>query len=534
MSKALLRSEARDFLAAIELAGRQEESSEHKDKLQVNEFVGFAAFAYEKLRNLVDYKDDVLLRKNAIKRFLRQRVVLGTVVKDESIAQDLLRELVLSRYLPNNTVPVSKVDDITRIITKYRHLLEAVKESNIWNGKFKKWLIGIEAVEVEHELVSDYLRHPLTAYAYKILEPLYREASREKNERTYRRQMVIAIQRILEKADVDILGFHLMKHMYAEWFSDDEKNFSDAAQLFVKHYPEVMSEIDYAQSTRFHRMVRKAIVPFLVLRNVIREEKKSSVADLLADSELIKKRSAKSYETYFNQLRKRIRRKGLHAMTYIFLTKMVLAILIELPYEQIFLQEVNNLALGINLIFPPLLMLVVTIMITSPGAKNSELLVTGVKEVLYDQANYTFFRTPQVKKSGSHTWATIGFAILSATTFLVSFGAIIYVLHRLDFNLLSGILFVFFVSLVSFFGVSLRQQINSLKVTPANANIFTFLLDIVSLPMVWFGRWLSQTFDKVNFFVFLMDFLVELPFKVLLKFLDKWFAFLREKKEEIF
>ncbi len=534
MPKQILRSEARDFLAAVELDGRRQQSVENKDTLQVNEFVGFAAFAYEKLRNLVDYKDDVLLRKNAIKRFLRQRVVLGTVVKDDAVGQDLLRELVLSRYLPNNSVPLKKVDEVVKIITKYRKLQETLRENTALNGDFKKWLMGIEAVEIEHQLVEDNLRHPMTAFAYRILEPLYLEASREKNERTYRRQLVLAIQRILEKADANILAFHLMKHMYADWFGSVEINFNEAAQMFVKYYPEILAEVDHPQSNRFHRLVRRNLVPFLVLRNVMRGEKGEQITNIFFDPDTIKKKAGKSYETYFTELRKKIRRKGLHAMAYIFLTKMVLAILIELPYEQIFLQQVNHLALIINLAFPPLLMLIITIMITTPGPKNTEKLLLGVNEALYEQPLYKFFRQPVVKKSGSHTLATIGFAILSGGTFLLSFGAIVYILNRLDFNLLSGILFVFFVSLVSFFGVSLRQQINNLRVTPGRANIFTFILDIISLPMVWLGRWLSQTFEKINFFVLLLDFFIELPFKVLLKFLDKWFAFLREKKEEIF
>ncbi len=535
MLKAILREEAMDFLASLELAWQKEqEQEEPKHKLQVNEFVGFAAFAYEKLRNLVDYKDDVLLRKNAIKRLLRQRAMLSGVVNDQTNAQDLLRELVLSRYLPNNTVATTKVDELAKLIRKYRELIQELKNQEAFTSDIRKWLLGVEAVEIEHSLVDDHIRHPLTSYAYKLLHPVFRQISRESNDQVYRRQLVIAIQRILEKADLDILSYYLAKHLFMDWFTAGSVDIISSVNRWLQLYHNIQKQLSYPLASRFQSIIRKALVPFIVLRSIIRSHGYQNIGELLTSPERMFRQTQESYSDYYTKLRAKIRRKGLHAMAYIFLTKMLLAIIIELPYEKYVLGSINKLALLINLFIPPLLMLLITLFITSPGKQSMEKLVKGIKEILYGSEEQVFLKSPLLRKPTSLWLARVGFIILSIVTFVASFGLIVFVLYKLEFNALSGALFVFFVSLVSFFGVSLRQQVNALKVVPGKTNIFTFILDVISLPMVWFGRWLSNTFDRINIFVVLLDFFIELPFKVILKFLDKWFAFLREKKEEIF
>ena len=53
------------------------------------------------------------------------------------------------------------------------------------------------------------------------------------------------------------------------------------------------------------------------------------------------------------------------------------------------------------------------------------------------------------------------------------------------------------------------------------------------LPIVRMGRWLSANVAKINVFIYFFDFIVEAPFKVAIRVIESWFAFVREKKEEI-
>lgn len=219
-------------------------------------------------------------------------------------------------------------------------------------------------------------------------------------------------------------------------------------------------------------------------------------------------------------------------MAYIFITKILLAILLELPYEKFVVGHISYLPLGINLLFPPLLMMVITLLIKSPGAQNEERIVQGVKEMITD-TEADFFATHQLTAKTTRFWAKLFYGLLYILTMTASFSALVFLLWRLGFNTLSGALFIFFVSLVSFFGISLRQQARQLKVVSRRETITTFLLDFFAVPIVALGKWLSNTFDRYNFLVFVMDFLFEVPFKTILKIIEDWFHFLKEKKEEM-
>ncbi len=78
-------------------------------KIQVNRVVSKLAFLYEKIRNVIEYKEEHLLRKNAIKRILKRRLTWKSNAK--SIAAPLIYELIRGRYLENNAVLENKIKE---------------------------------------------------------------------------------------------------------------------------------------------------------------------------------------------------------------------------------------------------------------------------------------------------------------------------------------------------------------------------------------------------------------------------------------
>ena len=59
------------------------------------------------------------------------------------------------------------------------------------------------------------------------------------------------------------------------------------------------------------------------------------------------------------------------------------------------------------------------------------------------------------------------------------------------------------------------------------------LISFLSLPVIEFGRWLALQVSKINVPLILMDRVLEAPFKIFIDVLDEWFAFVRDRKEEI-
>lgn len=500
--------------------------------IHVSEITSLPAFAYEKLRNIVDYKEENLLRKNAIRRFLKRKFLLPQFSQESGVALALVRELILSRYLANDSVDESLIPVLAKVIDKYYALFNAIKIHGCEAPRWREQLLGIAAVECDNLLVSPAKRTSYTSLAVKLIEPTIDFSLLKESPDQQKVQLVLTIERILNRADRDILNYYLLVHYHPTWFSlENGEAVSYLAPKISKTLIE-FAQISNAQlGRRLVPTVKKELVPVVIFRQMI-DHYEGKIEELIRHPQKLEQQVRHTYQSYWQATRRRLRRKGFHAMAYIFITKVLLAILLELPYEKLFLGHINYVSLGINLLFPPVLMLIITLMIKSPGKTNEQRLAEGTAEMVYGQAN-NFYNIKRLTNKIPKLWSKIFYTLLYTLTIIASFSVILYILWYLDFNVVSAGLFIFFISLVSFFGINLRQQARQLKVATDRESIFSFILDFFSFPIIALGRWLSTTFDKYNFFVFILDFLFEVPFKTLLKIIEDWFQFLKEKKDEI-
>jgi len=87
--------------------------------------------------------------------------------------------------------------------------------------------------------------------------------------------------------------------------------------------------------------------------------------------------------------------------------------------------------------------------------------------------------------------------------------------------------------LISFFGIRIRRNTKELVVIPPKENIFNFILDFFYVPVVAVGKWLSEKFSQVNVFVFVLDFIIEAPFKIFVEIAEEWTKYVKNRKDEI-
>jgi len=522
-----------EFLEQLEEGGRAK-AGEVGNKIHVSELTSLPAFIYEKVRNIVDYKDEYLLRKNAIKRFLKRKLLIPQFPQaPEVTALAMVRDLILSRYLPNDTIHESVLPILGKILVKYHRLFNEIGMGGCDIPRWREKIIGMAAVECDVTLVSPAERNAYATYAYKVLKEVFDLVDLPENQEEKNILLAVAIQRVLERADDDIIGYYLLKIYHPVWFNSEiETAVAELAPKLTEHLNICAKYYSHRLGKRLLTQVKQLLVPFLTLRGIITNFR-GPRRELFTKQSQLEHLAHDQYVNYWKATRSRIRRKGFHALVYIFITKMLLATLLELPYERFVIGEIRYVPLTINLLFPVFLMLVITLLIKSPGKENENKVVEGIMELVYG-GKQGFYKVRQLKSNKRSIWRRLSYGLLYLITMGVSFGILVYILSRLGFNPLSGALFIFFVSLVSFFGISLRQQARQLRAIGGRETIFTFMVDFFTLPIVAFGRWLSTTFDKVNIFVFMLDFLFEMPFKTLLKIIDEWFAYLKEKKEEMY
>ncbi|MCD4761152.1 hypothetical protein K8R42_04600, partial [bacterium] len=87
---------------------------------------------------------------------------------------------------------------------------------------------------------------------------------------------------------------------------------------------------------------------------------------------------------------------------------------------------------------------------------------------------------------------------------------------------------------VSFFAIRIRSTAKELRVEKKKEGLFSFLINFFALPIVGSGRWMANRFRRINLFAFIMDYIVEAPFKLFVEALEHWVGFMREKKDEVF
>src|SRR3989338_8262781 len=100
------------------------EPKESITTLHVDEAASAVATFYEKLRGIVDWKEEHLLRKGAIERILRRRVLMSE--EFDTLAERIVMELIRGGHFPNDVIQDSKIPAIQRSIDKYIFLFQNV------------------------------------------------------------------------------------------------------------------------------------------------------------------------------------------------------------------------------------------------------------------------------------------------------------------------------------------------------------------------------------------------------------------------
>jgi hypothetical protein len=231
--------------------------------------------------------------------------------------------------------------------------------------------------------------------------------------------------------------------------------------------------------------------------------------------------------------KKRLRVRTLHAFLYILLTKMLLGFAVEIPYDVFILGEFRRMPFLVNALFPPFLLAFLILTVRYPTGKNTDRIVQAVHEIVDESLESDVFLLKPESPRRKHPILSFIFQLLYITFLGLSFGFLIFALGSLGFSVVSGFIFLVFFCLIMFFGMSLRRSIQELTILPLKTHFIISFFDQFFLPFLHVGRWLTFNIPKINVLVFLFDILIEMPFQALIEITEEWFAFLKEKKEEM-
>ncbi|PJA84911.1 MAG: hypothetical protein CO144_00005, partial [Candidatus Nealsonbacteria bacterium CG_4_9_14_3_um_filter_35_11] len=179
--------------------------------IHVDEVASRVAAFYEKIREVVDWKEEHLMRRAAIIRKLKQRFLelelRNFSVETAKIAESLVSELIRGGHLPNDRIEETKILEVQKIIRKYIFILKNIPEAKKKQRlQFYNWIIEVAACEVEESLYPFIEERSLINYMFELIKERIKlnegvikiggVSEEEKNIQIY-----IAVQQALFKLD---------------------------------------------------------------------------------------------------------------------------------------------------------------------------------------------------------------------------------------------------------------------------------------------------------------------------------------------
>ncbi len=501
-------------------------------RITVSQTVSFLAIMYERLRNVVEYREEHLVRRAAIERIIKRRLTLNPQGTDE--AENLIRELLWARYFPNGSLGGGDIHQIQKVLDKYllvkKHLLAGHKpeyQQYLW-----QFLLDLLTCEIEETLtpVESNRDASFTYFIYQTLRHKIKiEGLSDDQKDTF---FLVAIEKAFRKSDRPYQRFHLFTTFYKSLSQDTD----DEIKARAVDLPTIFKKIDQLINSfyveKLSKYTRKQLPPFLVLFNIL-TTKKNHMEAILASASTLWANVVETCRVKYAQVGSRLRTLAIRSLIYIFLTKMLFVLLIEYPISQYLYGSVHMPSIIINSIFPPFLMLLIVLLFRLPDEENTKRIYQRIVNIIDADKSYETQIAYMSKRERTRRPVLVfGFTIVYSFTFLVTLFLIYQILTFLHFNIISQIIFIFFVSVVSFFSYRVRDVVNEYRLIEKQS-ILGPVIDFFFIPMLAIGKFLSSEVARFNFFILIFDFIIEAPYKLIIQIIEEWISFVKQRKDEI-
>lgn len=487
------------------------------------------ATLYEKLRQVIDYQEEHLLRKNTIQRILKRRLLLSS--DPEEIANPLISELIRGGYFLNDKIPETKIKKIENILAKYIFLMEN-SPVDFEKNELIEWLKDLAATEIEEKLAPSETDSVLLEYmAEELLKRLvFQNIDIDQNKK--KELIFIACQKSLLRADQSLLNWRLLRFKLPEFTNspnlDSLVKFSENLLVIKKG---VEQSINDPLIKNIQLIAYRFVPGFLVIKDIISEDL-NETNQIFEKPDTLEARLKFFYEKRYKSIKKKNRTWGMRWVISILLSKMFLAFLIEIPYDR-FANKFSFVSLGVNLLVPPLLMFLIISSIRVPKEKNKKLVCEQIMNIIYPKKELEtiIVKKPLEKKIFKNLVLKIIFLISS----VIVFGGVIYLLLKINFSWVSITIFLAFFSLIAFSGMRIEASSKQLKATnrEKEEGILDFIADIFFLPFRNAGKWLSGQLQKYNLIILILNLFFEAPLQIFFEFIESWRNFIKAKKEEL-
>ena len=534
-----LSQETKD-LASKYLLWQKSLKSKDTPTIHVDEVASKVAGFYEKIRTIIDWKEEHLMKRAAIIRKLKRRFLdleLNNFTT-ENIAEPLVMELIRGGYFPNDKIEESKIGEIQKIIEKYVFILKHSPENK--KGKaglqFYNNLLEIAACEIEETLDPAIREMSLIEYMFnmmreriKVSDAVYEKNLLKKEETDI--QIYIAVQRSLFKLDDPIISYNVIKYKYPNWQSPSEEELLKFSQNMYKILKALEDDLMHPFGNKFYTICEKYDTPYLLLGDILTQTDTEQINISIYEPVLLEKSIKEAYTKRLKDLRARITRAAIYSTASIFITKILTLMVLGLVIGWIFNEKFNTGFFIAEILIPTTLMALLVASVRPPSRKNIYLAVMETMKIVYKKDKIDTYEIRVARKRNFITRLILSLFYVTST--FVSFGLIYWAFSYFGFPLSSIIINIIFIALILFAGTAIQKRSQELTIEEESEGFLAFVSDILFLPITGMGRWLSNTWKQYNAIAALFNALIDMPFSTFIEFLEGWRYFIKEKKEEI-
>ncbi len=475
--------------------------------------------AYEQLRNAAEYAEEHVLLQRAIRRFYRRLFMLRDVNRIATSGEELIIELTHAGYIANDTVSEEDVTEISLAAKRYYAAYEQLhSRRNISHQQADQWTYELLAVEIDWRLNDNEQLQAFTQFAHTyFLETIDFETLFKKQPKGTDISLYVAVHRALLKSDDAVVRLGLLRR-----FQQSPDNFSS--------YIDVNKQIDQVlvspATEKLFRVIDRRGAHLRVLRHMVDEH--PDLTQLLENQDQFLLAYEKQVNADYAAVNRRVNNGIIKSVIFLLITKLLIGIAIEVPYDLLIAGTILWTPLLINLFFPPLYMVLLRATMLLPGPANTTRLVEQINQTLYENSQ----SKQLVRRTGQQFG--VGYNIAYGLAFVGVFGGVAYLLWSLfDFDIVHLLIFFVFLSAASFLGFRLSRMIRELESIETSQNGVTLIRDFLYMPFVVVGRYISDKYSRVNVVALALDMLIELPLKTILRLVRQWSAFISAKKDQL-
>ncbi|MCL5090458.1 MAG: hypothetical protein M1514_00435 [Patescibacteria group bacterium] len=515
--------------------------------IHVDEIASKVARIYERIRKIVDWKEENLLRRNAIERILKRSLIseLSNLnflfkINVSATAEELVLELIRGGHLPNDEISKIKIDKVKEVLDKYLYFL---KNAPYTDGNFsfllkKKvnffdWVLEIAACEIEEVLTplieENSLIEAMTVLMNErlIFNPPESLSTEEKFIQTY-----IAVHRTLFDLDEAIISYHLLKLSYPEWTKPSEEFMTKTAQNIFIIKETISAHLTNPFGKDFFNICERTDTVFTLLGDFLEEyqNKPNELVEIIENKISFKKHLVKYYNERLNTLKSRLFKLGVFSTLSVFVSNWFTFFVVEVPLAHLFYEGFNALAAVVDFIIPSLTMFILVAMIKPPSESNLDKTIKMVFNFVYDDTDKEIYEIKPKKKRKFLTNIIIILLYLLACS--VTFGAIAWAFYKATIPITSVIFDTIGIALNVFAALVIRNKAKEITVEE-RSSLWEFFLDILSIPVAEIGSWFANKWKEYNVISVFFNVVIEIPFVSFISFIEDWRQFLKERKADI-